>query len=291
MSSTLDLFSTYKYFGIICKYAGIGPYISKINNRYVQEIILCDRVKLTLLLAILNILNIRQLVTYHNTLDRTNSDILVVQFVYFSMNLIFVTFGIKNRKINYTIFCKMNDIFIETELLNTENGFKSLMKLTKSLFLVLLTCTLIVCAIYTTIQDDFLNSLNFLITAVIPVLLECQYICCLIIVAFLLTKLNKQVLSNERNLKLVQYYSYELFSLCRLVNNSFNHVLLRILVTFMMTVSSACGLLFEIIGNDCSYAMVSVGTFWIFTNNLGIFVVIFVCSSVQTEVSRTINKV
>lgn len=122
-------------------------------------------------------------------------------------------------------------------------------------------------------------------------LLECQYICCLIIVSFILRELNKEALSYKHNLMLVRYYSYELFSLCGLINNIFNDILMRILVTFMTTVSSGCWLVFYITENDYSYAIVGLSIFWIFTNNLGICVILFFCCSVRNEVSRTINKV
>lgn len=281
MSSQQDLFSSFKNFAFTCKYMGLGPYIIKNNNQYVIKITILDVIILILLMGLSVFFEFHQFLVLDYTaqvFQKHWTNVVQPLVIYTSFVIMTATnsfCGLQNRKINYEILCKINVIFDELHIMGVNINFKLLKRITFGSLLIILSVTLISWSISVITNGVNLNMFNYFFMLIIPMLLETQFIFCLIVVSYILQKLNNVILNDQRNLKLLQYYSYEVFSICELVNRSFNHILMRILVTFMTTTVSASWVVILILEDDCTPFFLIGTSIWVLSHNIGVSTILF----------------
>lgn len=180
----------------------------------------------------------------------------------------------------------MNEIISKIQLINNDVGMKIMKKMFNVIFTVLLCLDLFILAM-DMISNNSLNSLNFVLITVIPIVVECQFIFCIAVVSYILRRVNNDISAHERNLSEIEYYSYELFSLSEQINKNFNHIILKILSAFVNSVVCAVWDSIDIRNNTYRLVDVIETCVWILSNQLGIFVILYFCCFLANEVSLT----
>lgn len=295
MSHNNEIFASIKYFLKLCNWIGLGPFINKKESKqYEANVRKIDIFILVLVFITIHCLNIKitcEDLTKLKVFSIKDQEVhsITVHFIFALSITTILFFGLKNNKLHFKILCKLQNINKRNGNQNIQINFKHLKKSTIAVFFLLtfLTCGFWLIDIIIR-PYEFLNLFFYLISSILHVLTECQFIFCLYFLNCIMHKVNNSIRCKRYNLIFIQHYCYEVFELCNFINVSFNHILVRISATFLSTVlSTFWGVVW--IKEETYEIMQIVSTiFWVSSHSCGIILILFFCNSVKNEVINSL---
>lgn len=294
-----DVFTAFKYFGVTCKVFGLGPYVTKNKNngQWEQKVTLIDTVILISLVSVTSVLNYCALfekytyLTGYESFGGDASELFMAYFAVLCTTLIFLFFGIKNRIRTFEILYEINTILDEIRLFNVNINFQELTSVAFNIFLILLAFLFIFLVIHVILfVKAYMNLMYYILTSVIQLLLECQFIFCLLISCSILRVINNEMLNLKSDIGIIPVFNFKMFNLCRLINMNFNHIIVKFFLNVLFLVVWGCWFMVTIVEDNFSTLQMICACVWILVNNLGTVIILFFCSLIDKEVSYVIPK-